>query len=224
ERVSRGAPSRVARRRRARPPSRPPAAARPRPTPARAGRSSFLFGEPREDRLAREPPLLSNLATGQLVLLGKLDHDVLVDLEQAGELRGGQDLELRRRPERMLPEPELGLRARHAPGDVPRPDGVFRVELRDELRDPLAPRRAQHVGRPVELLGLGRGDSHIQGSVVALAPRSRHRRYLDIKLISRSASREVRGAWSVRRTPEGLGGGSWSPPLAEDLPRLLVRE
>src|SRR6478672_6436333 len=88
----------------------------------------------------------------------------------------------------MLPEPELGLCAGHGPGDLTGPDGGLRVELRDELRDQLALRRAQNVGGTVKLLCLGSRDAHVERGVVGLASRSRHRRYLDIRLISRSAS------------------------------------
>src|SRR5204863_6336145 len=86
----------------ARPSSRQQAEAPPRPRPARAGRSSFVLGEPREDRLARAPPLLSDLASRELALLGEVDQRLLVDLQQRRELGRREDLELRRRQERVL--------------------------------------------------------------------------------------------------------------------------
>src|SRR5437667_6610418 len=94
----------------ARPSSQPRASAHPRSTPARAGRSSLVLGEPREDRLAREPPLLSDLARRDLLPLGHGDDRLFLDLEQPRELRRGQDLELLRGPEPAAAAAHLALR------------------------------------------------------------------------------------------------------------------
>ena len=48
---------------------------------------------------------------GSSLLLGELDHNLLVDLQQAGELGRRQDLELLGRPERMLTDRPLGPRS-----------------------------------------------------------------------------------------------------------------
>src|SRR5262245_15722767 len=183
----------------AKPSSRRPAGAPRLPRPARSARSSFVRGEPRENRLARETPLLSDLATRQHALLGELDDRLLLDLQQSRKLRRCEDLELGGGPERVLPDRPLRVRDLHRTGDLSRPDRVLGIELGDELRDQLALRPAQDVGSPVELLGFGRRDPHVQRGVVLFTARSRHRRYLDIKKISPSASRYCSRYWSTWR-------------------------
>src|SRR5262245_697188 len=174
--------------RRARPSSRRPGEAPRRPRPARSARSSLLGGEPREDRLARETPLLPDLATRQVALLGELDDRLLLDLQQPRKLSWREDLELGGGPERVLSDRPLRLRELHRAGDLPRPDRIVGIELGDELRDQLALRPAQDVGRPVKLLCLSRRYPHVKRGEVLFTPRSRHRRYLDIRKISAGAS------------------------------------
>src|SRR5919201_1441758 len=175
-------------RRRARPSSRPPAGVPRRPMPLRSDRSSFVLGEPREHCLAREPPLLSNLARRDLLPLGHPDHRLRLDLQEAGELLGGEDLELLHRARPGATDAELPLRA---PEPAQR-GRILRVDLlRDEPRDQLALRSTEGTRRAVQLVRFGGGDPDEDRRLVALSPWSRHRRYLDIKKISRAQAKLV---------------------------------
>ena len=156
------------------------------------------------------------LRPGSSLPLRELDHDLLVHLQQLRQLRRRQDLELRRRPERVLPEPELGLRAGHRARDLPRPDGILRVErARDELRDQLALRRARARSTARCELARPRRREFARRARVSSASRlrSRHRRYLDIKKISSAQARAPLGGGLGRYPPTARMCNAFVPIL-----------